>query len=105
MYEGAIMRRFQDLTVNQKRQAVDYMFQRGMNSIKWNDGKVSDSISNRIKDLKQQIKFCGCNDCDINLFSEMKKDSAIKELILEQAKVQAENAYYPEEDDIIVKVT
>lgn len=103
MYEGVLMKRFKDLTDKQKRQAVDYMFERGFNTIR-HSSNVTDSIVDRITDIKQRIKFCGCIDCDINLFSEMKKDSAIKELILEQAKDQAERAYYPEDEDTLIKV-
>ena len=77
MYEEILMKRFKDLNSKQKYQAIDYMLERDFNAIKRGE-HINDTIANKIKDIKQQIKFCGCNLCDINLFTEIKKILLLK---------------------------
>lgn len=98
------MKRFKDLDGSQKKQAVNHLFKRSMNDIRWNGAGQPESVKKRLQEITERIKFCGCTDCDIKLTSEINKDSVIKEVHLEKAMKQAEAAYYPEESDIIVKV-
>jgi len=96
-----VLKTFKELTTKQKTQAIDYMYQRGLKSIHQNK---DDTISKKIKEIKQRIKFCHCHKCEDNLLSEIRKDNFLRELLLDQARDQAENAYYPEENDVIIKV-
>lgn len=98
------MKRFKELTSPQKKKAVDHMFRRGMNSINWNGAGQTDKVKARVKEISERIKFCGCGSCEFKFGEELSKDSVIKEYILEQAQVAAEDAYYPEDDDTIIKV-
>jgi hypothetical protein len=98
------MKRFQDLNSEQKKQAVDYLFKREMRNVRWNGAGQPTSVQDRLKEIREKIKFCGCTDCDIKLFSEVQKDSVIKEVQLDRALKQADEAFYPEDADIIVKV-
>ncbi len=98
------MRRFKDLDKTEKKQAVDHLFKREMRNIKWNGAGQPQNIQDRLKEIRERIKFCGCTDCDIKLFGEIQKDSVIKEYHLDKAMKAAETAYYPEDKDIIVKV-
>lgn len=98
------MRRFKDLNSGQKKQAVDYLFKREMRNIKWNGAGQPKTVQDRLKEIRERIKFCGCTDCDIKLFAEAQKDSVIKEYHLDNAMKVAEEAFYPEDTDIIVKV-
>lgn len=99
------MKRFKELTSQQKKIAVDHMYRRGFNDVKWNGAGQPDPVKARLKEITERIKFCGCTDCDLKLFAEIRKDSVIKESILERAQVAAEGAYYPEESDTIIKVS
>lgn len=98
------MKRFKDLSSPQKKKAVDAMYKRGMNSIKWNGAGQPDKLKERLKEITERIKFCGCTDCDLKLFAEIQKDNLIKEIILDKAQVTAEGAYYPEDDDTLITV-
>jgi len=98
------MKRFKELTSPQKKKAVDHMFRRGMNGVTWNGAGQTDRVKARLKEITERIKFCGCGDCEYKFGMELSKDNVIKESILEQAQVAAEGAYYPEDDDTIIKV-
>lgn len=100
----AVMKRFQDLNSGEKKSAVDHLYKRSLGNIKWNGAQQPDKIKARLKEITERIKFCGCTDCDIKLWNEIKKDSVITEFHLENATKEAGEAYYPEEKDIIVKV-
>ncbi len=98
------MKRFKDLNSADKKKAVDYLYRRNMNDIKWNGAGQPESVKARLKDITERIKFCGCTDCDLKLFAEINKDSVIKEVQLDKAMKQADEAFFPEDTDIIVKV-
>lgn len=98
------MKRFKDLDAGQKRQAIDHLYRRGMNEIRWNGAGQPDKIKARLKEITERIKFCGCTDCDIKLNVEIQKDSLIKEIILDKARDIADSAYYPEDDDTLITV-
>ncbi len=98
------MRRFKDLDSKDKKSAVDHLYRRSVRDIRWNGAGQPDSVKKRLKEITERIKFCGCTDCDIKLFAEIQKDTVIKEVHLEKAMKEAEAAYYPEDQDIIVKV-
>ncbi len=98
------MKRYKDLDSTQKKRAVDFLYRRSINDIRWNGAGQPDSVKARLKEITERIKFCGCTDCDMKLYSEIQKDTVIKEVHLEKAMKQAEEAYYPEDTDNIVKV-
>ncbi len=98
------MKRFKDLNSSEKRKAVDFLFSREMRNTKWNGAGQPKNVQDRLKEITERIKFCGCTDCDIKLYKEILKDSVIKEAHLEKAMKTAEEAYYPEDTDTIVKV-
>jgi hypothetical protein len=98
------MKRFKDLNAADKKKAVNYMFKRGWNEITWNGAGQPDVVKARIKEITERIVFCGCGTCEYKFGEEISKDSVIKESILERAQVAAEGAYYPEDDDTIIKV-
>ena len=99
------MKRFRELTAEQKKKAVNYMYRRGFNDITWNGAGQPEAVQKRIKEITERIKFCGCGDCEYKFGMEISKDTVIKESILERAQVAAEGAYYPEESDTIIKVS
>lgn len=98
------MKRFKDLTPQQKKQAVNHMFNRGMRDIRWNGAGQPEQVKQRLKEITTKIKFCGCGDCEYKLGVEISKDSVIKESILGEAQSKAEGAYYPEDSDTIISV-
>ena len=98
------MRRFKDLDSKGKKTAVDYLYRRSVRDIRWNGAQQPDSVKKRLKEIIERIKFCGCGDCEMKLAVEINKDTVIKEVHLEKAMKEAEAAYYPEDEDIIVKV-
>jgi len=98
------MKRFKDLNSQEKKSAVDHLYKRSFSAIRWNGNGENDKVKARLKEITERIKFCGCTDCDIKLWSEINKDSVIKEVYLEKAMKEAESAYYPEDTDTIVKV-
>lgn len=98
------MKRFKDLNSAQKNQAIDILYQKGLRQVKWNGAGQPDNVKKRLKEITERIKFCGCTDCDIKLYGEIIKDSVIKEVILDKARVIADSAYYPEDDDTIITV-
>ena len=98
------MKRYKDLSGAQKKAALNHMYKRCMNSIHWNGAGTPPKAQQRLKEIRERIKFCGCMDCEIKLNTEIQKDSVIKEYVLEQAQLGAEAAYYPEDDDTIIKV-
>lgn len=98
------MKRFKDLDSTQKKKAVDHLYRREMNEIRWNGAGQPQNVKDRLKEITERIKFCGCTDCDIKLNMEIQKDSVIKEVILDKAMKLADTGYYPEPDDIIVTV-
>lgn len=98
------MRRFKDLDRAAQKKAVDHLFQRNYREIRWNGAGQPDNVKERLKEITTKIQFCGCGSCEVKLGEEMSKDPVIKEAILGKAMRQAEEAYYPEDTDIIVKV-
>ena len=100
------MKRYKDLDAKKKKRAVDYMFQRIANKelYKLPGGSSNAKLKDRLKEIQEQIKFCGCTDC-FNKYSDIaSKDPQVKEIILSDAMDAAEQAYYPEDDDNIIKV-
>lgn len=98
------MKRFKELNAGQQRQAIDHLYKRGMRDIRWNGAGYSSKIKDRLKEITDRIKFCGCMDCEIKFSTEIQKDTVIKEFILDNATKQAESAYYPEPDDTLITV-
>lgn len=100
------MKRYKELNDKQKKNAVDFMFQRLANREIYRDPKVNkpDYIAKRLKEIQEEIKFCGCKDCFNNYSLRAYQDSQVKEWILIQAIEAAESAYYPEDGDNIIKV-
>lgn len=98
------MKRFKDLDSKQKKVAIDHLYRRSINDIRWNGAGQSDKVKERLKEITERIKFCGCTDCDMKLTAAIQKDTVIKEIHLEKAMKEAEGAYYPEDTDTIVKV-
>lgn len=98
------MRRFKDLDSAEKKQAIDYLFKRSINDIRWNGATQSEPVKKRLREIVERIKFCGCLDCELKLSVEINKDSVIKEAHLEKAMKEANEAFYPEDTDIIVRV-
>lgn len=96
------MRRFKDLDANQKKIVVNHLFKSGMNSIRWNGAGSPENVQKRMEEIRTQIKFCGCTDCDLKLWEAVNKDSLIKEVYLEIAMKAAESAYYPDDNDVII---
>jgi hypothetical protein len=99
------MKRFKELTKEQKKKAVDYMYRRVFNDVNWNGAGQPEAVQRRLKEITERIKFCGCGDCEYKIGVEISKDTVIKESVLERAQVAAESAYYPEESDTIIKVS
>lgn len=98
------MKRFKDLDSKDKKKAIDHLYRRSINGIRWNAAGQPESVQKRLKEITERIKFCGCTDCDLKLFAAINQDTVIKEVHLEKAMKEAEAAYYPEDQDIIVKV-
>ena len=99
------MKRFKDLTSDQQTKAIQFLSERELNSLKSCKIDSASPYFLKIKYLKDNIEYCGCINCNVSLFSAIQKDSLIKELIQERAISLAEEGYYPEDHDIIVKVT
>lgn len=101
---GNRMKHYKDLDSKQKQKAVNFLFKRRINSVRWNGAGEVDTVKARLKEITERLKFCGCTDCDLKLYAEIQKDSVIKEHHLGEAQKEAESAFYPEDTDIIVKV-
>jgi hypothetical protein len=98
------MKRFKDLNSTEKKKVVDILYRRNINDINWNGAGQPKSVKDRLKEITERIKFCGCGDCEMKLAVEINKDSVIKEVQLDKAMKQADEAFFPEDTDIIVKV-
>lgn len=98
------MRRYKDLNSVEKKAAVDHLYKRSLGEIRWNGVQQPDKVKARLKEITERIKFCGCTDCDIKLWNEIKNDSVIKEIHLEKAIKEANEAFYAEDKDIVVKI-
>lgn len=101
------MKRYGQLDVKQKKRAVDYMFKRLLGKEIFRDPRIEKPfyIQKRLKEIQEEIKFCGCIDC-FNKYADLaSKDSQVKEWTLTKAIDTAELAYYPEESDTIIKVS
>ncbi len=98
------MRRYKDLDKAEQKKAVKFLMNRNRNDINWNGAGQPEAIKKRLEEITTRIKFCGCGDCEYKLGVEIAKDNVIQEAILDKSIKQAEEAYYPEGTDIIVKV-
>ena len=98
------MRKFQDLNDSQKEQSIDFLFTRNLNALKKNHSMFGSLITQKMCEIKQAINFCSCTNCNILLFKKMEDDAVLTELIRDESTRQAHLAFYPEENDIIVKV-
>lgn len=102
------MKRFKDLDKAQKKNAVDFIFKRLMGKEIYDQSKYAnkrtDSLNKKLQEIKDSVGFCGCMAC-LNAFRDKANlDSEVKEWVLAQAMEGAEQAYYPEDGDDIVKV-
>jgi hypothetical protein len=98
------MKRFKDLNSEEKKRAVKHLLSRNLRDIRWNGAGQSEAVKQRLKEITTRIKFCGCGTCEYNLGVEIAKDNVIQEAQLEKSMKQAEEAFYPEDTDTIVKV-
>lgn len=100
------MKRFKDLDKSQKKAAVDYLFKRFVGKEIYAKPGINKPphIQKRIKEIQEEVKFCGCMDCFNKYADKANQDSQIKEWVLSKAIEAAEEAYYPEDTDTIVKV-
>lgn len=101
------MKNFRDLTAAQKKRAIDQAFDlaaqdlaNGSKGKSW--GKLSPKKQQDIIDVKGYL--CGCAGCLTSIKNFVKIDQAIKEFILSEALLTAENAYYPEATDTVLAV-
>jgi hypothetical protein len=100
------MKRYKELDNNQKKSAVDYMFKKYSDKEIYRDINFTKPpfVKQRMKEIEEKIKFCGCLDCYDKLYDTANKDNLIKEWILSTAIDSAEQAYYPEEGDTVIEV-
>lgn len=98
------MKRFKDLNPTQKKTVVDRLYRESLRDIRWNGAGETDAVKERLKEITTKIQFCGCGACEYKLGMEISKDSVIKEAQLEKAMKNAETAYYPDDQDIVIKV-
>lgn len=101
------MRDFKKLTTVQKKRAVDQSFDLVAQDLAKGFGgksfsKLSPKKQQDIIDLKGYL--CGCAGCLTSILYYAKNNQAIKEFILGEALVIAENAYYPESTDTVFAV-
>jgi hypothetical protein len=102
------MKRFKDLDKEQKKKAVDYVYKRLLNKEIYDTAKYAnkrtDSLNKKLQEIKDSVGFCGCMSCLNSFRDKANLDPVVKEWVLAQAMEGAEQAYYPEADDDIVKV-
>lgn len=100
------MKTFKDLTPNQKKDALDITFKNKVADLaKGVAGTAFNKLSaKKQKEITDQFSLCGCLGCRQNIAILMKSDNELKEIILSEAQLDAENAYYPDQDDIVIDV-
>lgn len=101
------MKRYKELSSTQKKSAIDFMFKRltAQEIYRVPNSNVPSNIQKRLKEIREEIKFCGCLDCFNKYADKANKDYQVKEWILSKAMDAAEQAYYPEGSDNIIKVS
>jgi hypothetical protein len=105
------MRRFPDLTPEEKAKALDIILERNIKKMSsYNSDRyksLSDSFKDRIeKDLKNKSigHLCGCGACLIFMKDFIKRNDDIKEYILALSRQEVETIYVPSDDDLIIEV-
>lgn len=103
------MKRFKDLDSTQKKQASSERYKINMDKFVWNfqygnNAKHPLDIVKRVEKIKVDIRFCGCYSCMNQLLSSFNQDPEIKEYIIDQSQKEVENAFYPDDGDIVINV-
>lgn len=101
------MKNFKDLTPTQKKRAIDRAFDlKAQDLAKGTAGKSFSKLpaAKQKELLDGNGNFCGCYGCQVFVKNAVKKDAHLKEFILGEAQVEAENAYYQEPTDTVIAV-
>lgn len=99
------MRRFKDLSKEEKKRAIDIVLKDKMTKGILNEKDIaSDRIKDKLNKIRTDMKFCGCTSCFNKYLTSAGKDSEVKEYFLSEAQQAAENAYYPDTNELVIKV-
>lgn len=101
------MKNFKDLTATQKKRAVDKAFD--LQSKELSKGDRGNSFKKLSAAKQKELlngngKFCGCYGCQTFITNILKTDQGLKEFVLGEAMVDAENAFYKEQGDTVLDV-
>ncbi len=99
------MRKFNDLSNAEKKLAIEKCYDETVHQVCFHDMKFN--VSKNGIDIQERIDFnidCAIADnCHFDLVAEyINEDSFLKEFLMEDAKKVAEQAWFPDPEEIVV---